>query len=243
MLRRYQATIILQSIWWKECTSHLKIKTWMTIAQLFLSSNLEMGSSRLMSMKKKEGCISHIIQSSKQKSKPPQKYVLCSAVASSPETNLRSMNYVFQRLICSQTWWAFIWGSDQISTCSWLILRIHFLQIYWKYEEEKDRFCSLWRTEEGIKAHRIRTILFGLNFSPFILNHILQLHLRQYEESAAVAALRKSLYIDNFLYILSQIDKLEEVYKECDRPEWRRIQPPYLGIKSPFPDRDHEIWR
>ena len=75
-----------------------------------------------------------------------------------------------------------------------------FLQIYLKYEEDKDRFCSLWRTEEGINAHRFRTILFGLNCSPFILNHILQLHIQQHEESAAVAALRKSLYVDNFLY-------------------------------------------
>ncbi|KAF0297948.1 Transposable element P transposase [Amphibalanus amphitrite] len=38
-----------------------------------------------------------------------------------------------------------------------------FLQIYLKYEEDKDKFCFLWETDDGLKMYRFRTILFGLN--------------------------------------------------------------------------------
>ena len=78
-----------------------------------------------------------------------------------------------------------------------------FLQIYLKYESDKDHFCFLWRNEEGVKAFHFRTILFGLNASPFILNHIVQLHLQRCPETEAAAALKRSLYVDNFLYTSS----------------------------------------
>ncbi|KAF0288908.1 hypothetical protein FJT64_012796 [Amphibalanus amphitrite] len=55
-----------------------------------------------------------------------------------------------------------------------------FLQIYLKYEEDKDKFCFLWETDDGLKMYRFRTILFGLNCSPFILSHIIQIHLSKY---------------------------------------------------------------
>lgn len=89
-----------------------------------------------------------------------------------------------------------------------------FLQIFLKSEEDKNRFCFLWKTQTGIIAYRFRTILFGLNCSPFILNHVLQLHLQQYANSEAASIIRKSLYVDNFLYTSSDLDLLANVYQE-----------------------------
>ncbi|XP_043219934.1 uncharacterized protein LOC122380652 [Amphibalanus amphitrite] len=63
-----------------------------------------------------------------------------------------------------------------------------FLQIYLKYEEDKDKFCFLWETDDGLKMYRFRTILFGLNL-PFILSHIIQIHLSKY--STTMAAIMK----------------------------------------------------
>ncbi|KAF0305677.1 hypothetical protein FJT64_022742 [Amphibalanus amphitrite] len=68
-----------------------------------------------------------------------------------------------------------------------------FLQVHLKYESDQDHFCFLWKTEEGVKAYRFKTILFGLNASPFILNHILQLHLQRFRETEAISALKQSL--------------------------------------------------
>lgn len=89
-----------------------------------------------------------------------------------------------------------------------------FLQIYLKDDKDKDRFSFLWRTEDGVKAYRYRTILFGLNASPFILNHVLQLHIQQYPETETTSALKRSLYVDNFLSTTSQLDSLKNIYHE-----------------------------
>ena len=90
-----------------------------------------------------------------------------------------------------------------------------FLQVYLKYEEDKDRFCFLWETDEGIKMYHFRTILFGLNCSPFILNHIIQLHLQNYASAVAATALKESLYVDNFIYSTSDEQKLFDIYVDA----------------------------
>ncbi|KAF0301514.1 hypothetical protein FJT64_003138 [Amphibalanus amphitrite] len=90
-----------------------------------------------------------------------------------------------------------------------------FLQIYLKYEEDKDRFCFLWETDDGMKMYRFRTILFGLNCSPFILNHIIQLHLQKYEHALAAIALKESLYVDNFIFTTSNQQKLVDIYEDA----------------------------
>ena len=92
-----------------------------------------------------------------------------------------------------------------------------FLQVYLKHEEDKDRFCFLWETDEGVKMYRFRTILFGLNCSPFILNHIIQLHLQSFSSAVAAAALKESLYVDNFIFSTSDEQKLIDIYSDARR--------------------------
>ena len=114
-----------------------------------------------------------------------------------------------------------------------------FLQIYLKHDSDKDRFCFLWKTEEGVKAYHFKTILFGLNASPFILNHVLKLHLQRCRETAATAALKDSLYVDNFLYTSSDLNKMKSVYKESieilrdggfNLRSWKSNNPTMLNI-------------
>ena len=90
-----------------------------------------------------------------------------------------------------------------------------FLQIYLKNEEDRDRFCFLWETDDGVKMYRFRTILFGLNCSPFILNHIIQLHLQKFSGAVAATALKESLYVDNFIFSTSDEEKLLDIYSEA----------------------------
>ncbi|KAF0293297.1 hypothetical protein FJT64_000877 [Amphibalanus amphitrite] len=90
-----------------------------------------------------------------------------------------------------------------------------FLQIYLKYEEDKDKFCFLWETDDGLKMYRFRTILFGLNCSPFILSHIIQIHLSKYSTTMAATALKESLYVDNFIFSTSDEGKLLDIYRDA----------------------------
>ena len=90
-----------------------------------------------------------------------------------------------------------------------------FLQIYLKYEEDKDKFCFLWETDDGLKMYRFRTILFGLNCSPFILSHIIQIHLSKYSTTMAATALKGSLYVDNFIFSTSDEGKLLDIYRDA----------------------------
>ncbi|XP_043212925.1 uncharacterized protein LOC122377020 [Amphibalanus amphitrite] len=72
--------------------------------------------------------------------------------------------------------------------------------------------ATMKKTDEGIKTYRFRTILFGLNCSPFILNHIIQLHLERYSSSVAATALKESLYVDNFIFSTSDPQTLFNIY-------------------------------
>ncbi|KAF0298900.1 hypothetical protein FJT64_003757 [Amphibalanus amphitrite] len=98
-----------------------------------------------------------------------------------------------------------------------------FLQVHLKYESDQDHFCFLWKTEEGVKAYRFKTILFGLNASPFILNHILQLHLQRFRETEAISALKQSLgtktksrFTINRLKTAQQKKKDQETLLNCE---------------------------
>lgn len=125
-----------------------------------------------------------------------------------------------------------------------------FLQVYLKHEEDKDRFCFLWETDEGIKMYRFRTILFGLNCSPFILNHIIQLHLQSYSSAFAAAALKESLYVDNLIYSTSDEQRLLDIYNDARQimqdggfnlRSWMSNYPPLVDImKSDDTLHQHE---
>jgi hypothetical protein len=53
-------------------------------------------------------------------------------------------------------------------------IRKAFLQIKLARDEDRNKFCILWRTENGLKVYRYTTIVFGFIASPFILNYVVK---------------------------------------------------------------------
>ena len=51
-----------------------------------------------------------------------------------------------------------------------------FLQIKLAKEEDKNRFCFFMKEGERLVAYRYKTIIFGFNASPFILNYVIRHH-------------------------------------------------------------------
>ena len=89
-----------------------------------------------------------------------------------------------------------------------------FLQIFLKDDNDKNKFCFFWRSGNELKIYRYNTIIFGLNCSPFILNHVVRHHLNKFEDGVTVGALKNSLYVDNFIFSSSDPDELEKIYNE-----------------------------
>lgn len=89
-----------------------------------------------------------------------------------------------------------------------------FLQVLLKNEEDKNKFCFFWMENGNLKVYRYRSIIFGLNVSPFVLNRIIQYHLEKYGESETINALKEGFYVDNFIYSTSDAHTLHKVYKE-----------------------------
>ena len=54
-----------------------------------------------------------------------------------------------------------------------------FLQIMLAREEDKNRFCFFMKEGDELVAYRYRTIIFGFNASPFILNYVIKHHASQ----------------------------------------------------------------
>ena len=77
-----------------------------------------------------------------------------------------------------------------------------FLQIRIK-EEERDALWFHWKINEhsNLETYRSTRAFFGLTCSPFLLGGVIKQHLQVWESKSpeVVAALRKSLYVDDLL--------------------------------------------
>ena len=93
-------------------------------------------------------------------------------------------------------------GSATFSPCSDIRRQKAFLQIRIK-EDERDALRFHWRTNEhsNLETLRFTRALFGLTCSPFLLGGVIEQHLQSWESKLpeVVAALRKSLYVDDLL--------------------------------------------
>ena len=89
-----------------------------------------------------------------------------------------------------------------------------FLQILLKAERDQNKFCFFWQDEHAIKVYRYRSIIFGLNVSPFVLNRVIQNHLKHYPLSTSIKALKECFYVDNFVFSTSNEEELLQVYEE-----------------------------
>ena len=86
-----------------------------------------------------------------------------------------------------------------------------------------DRDCLrfLWVSdinakEQEILVYRYRTVVFGVRSSPFLLNAVLQHHLKTYQEDQDfVSKLLQSFYVDDLVSGGESIDKALELYQKA----------------------------
>ena len=72
-----------------------------------------------------------------------------------------------------------------------------FLQIRLARETDKNRFCFFMRDGDRLVTYRYKTIIFGFNASPFILNYVLKYHTEKYADDEFSKILKENLYVDN----------------------------------------------
>ena len=88
-----------------------------------------------------------------------------------------------------------------------------FLQIRLANETDKNHFCFSMRDGDRLVTYRYKTIIFGFNASPFILNYVLKYHAEKYTEDEFSRILKQNLYLD-MLVTRNDINFLKKVYTE-----------------------------
>ena len=89
-----------------------------------------------------------------------------------------------------------------------------FLQIRLARETDKNRFCFFMRDGDRLVTYRYKTIIFGFNASPFILNYVLKYHAEKYADDELSKILKENLYVDNMLVTSNNLNLLKAVHTE-----------------------------
>ena len=89
-----------------------------------------------------------------------------------------------------------------------------FLQIRLARETEKNRFCFFLCDGDRLFTYCYKTIIFGFNASPFILNYVLKYHADKYADDEFSKTLKDNLYVNNMLVTSNNLNFLKEVYTE-----------------------------
>ena len=89
-----------------------------------------------------------------------------------------------------------------------------FLQIRLAKETDKNRFCFFMRKGDKLVTYRYKTIIFGFNASPFILNFVLKHHAEKYADDEFSKILKENMYVDNLLVTSNSLEFMKEVYQE-----------------------------
>ena len=93
-------------------------------------------------------------------------------------------------------------------------IKMAFLQIFLKNELDKNRFSFFMYEDNQLVTYRYRTIIFGLNASPFILNYVIKHHVDKYPQDKCSKLLNSKFYVDNLLITSNSIDELNNLYKD-----------------------------
>ena len=92
-----------------------------------------------------------------------------------------------------------------------------------KTERDHNRFCFFIKKNNELICSRYKTLLFGFNACPFILNFILQYHINQYPDDECMRMIKNNFYIDN-----DDNSKLMYIYKMAVT----RLQEGNFSLKS-----------
>ena len=99
----------------------------------------------------------------------------------------------------------------------WSDIKQAFLQIRLARETDKNHFCFFMRDGDRLVNYRYKTIIFGFNASPFILNYVLKYHAEKYADDEFFKILKENLYVDNMLVTSNNLNFLKEVYIETQK--------------------------
>ena len=95
-------------------------------------------------------------------------------------------------------------------------VRRAFLMILLKNEFDKSKFNILWFDENNeLIAYRYKSIVFGYSASPFILNHVIKLHLKKFPDDEVSQVLDQNIYVDNLVVSGNDEGTLCETYRKC----------------------------
>ena len=87
-----------------------------------------------------------------------------------------------------------------------------------RYESDKNKFCFFWMDDDNLKVYRFKTILFGYPSSPFILQYIIQYHLKQFPNDFCNLHLSTSFYADNLVLTGNSGTEMIDLYHlSCER--------------------------
>ena len=89
-----------------------------------------------------------------------------------------------------------------------------FLQIMLAQEVDMNKFCFFMKEGNKLVCYRHRTIIFGFNASPFILNYVIKHHAEQFPEDACTRILSSNFYVDNLIVTGNSVDFLKGIYGE-----------------------------
>ena len=89
-----------------------------------------------------------------------------------------------------------------------------FLQIMLAKDEDKNRFSFFMMENDKLVAYRYRTIIFGFNASPFILNFVIKHHAKLYPADLCTQILKSNFYVDNLIITGNDIESLKKTYQE-----------------------------
>ena len=65
------------------------------------------------------------------------------------------------------------------------------------------------RTGDRLVTYRYKSIIFGFNASPFILNYVLKYHAEKYADDEFSKILKENLYVDNVLVTSNNLNFLK----------------------------------
>ena len=94
-------------------------------------------------------------------------------------------------------------------------LRKAFLQIKLKLLKDKNRFCFFLRVGDKLRCFRYKTIIFGYNASPFILNYVIKYLANLSPQDECTEMIRNKFFVDNLATTHNNLTILTNLYKTC----------------------------
>ena len=85
-------------------------------------------------------------------------------------------------------------------------------------EKDRNRSCFFLKKGEKLHCYQYKTIIFGFNARPFILNYVLKFHANKFPLDECLQPLKSNFYVDNLVKTGNNAEALSALYtsvREC----------------------------